>query len=551
MQVGSSIESAPVLADEEKFAVIAQKIQKIFQQSQMDIKTIYALDTNGIVVRALPYSPEILGQNMFEYASIETRVLASSPVVSSMVRKPFTLSPEIMVSVPVIDASGEVAWVLACSIDVAELGINSFTQKIQIGQTGYVEIVDGNGLVFIRTNPGNPLNSFELSDHPTRFAELIASGQAVVGKCHVCHTPTQNTVPQQRDVIAFAPLETVPWGVAIRQSETEALKPTHQLEIRLGLLGSILVLSTLAVGIGMMQSIIKPIKILKNAADRVAANDYDLPIPVDRGDEIGQLSTAFQDMRNELKKSRSEMVSRYEEAKQREELRGQLLNSVIDAQEKERRRIARELHDEYGQTLTGLLMTIESVEPTLPPGQEKLRDRLVNTRSVVSRAIDEMRRLILDLRPPSLDELGLVTAVKTYTQRQLGDKDINVDVSIHGLNDRLPSALEVTIFRIIQEAVHNILKHAHARNVKIDLAEKEDKIVVVVEDDGQGFDLQTVMAGGSRAHSWGIVGIRERTELLGGTFKINSEKGKGTRFEVEIPLDERQWEEGAERFPNN
>ncbi|MDD5435569.1 MAG: histidine kinase, partial [Nitrospira sp.] len=372
---------------------------------------------------------------------------------------------------------------------------------------------------------------------PNRFAELMASGQAIVSTCHVCLSSENSPKPLSADVLAFAPLTTVSWGVIIRQSENEALLPSRQLVLRLVLLGSVLVVCTLSLVLILMQNIVKPVRILTNAANRLALNDYNVLIPKGRNDEIGQLSVAFQSMREELQKSRREIYSRYEKARQRGELRGQLLNSVIDAQEQERRRIARELHDEYGQTLTGLLMTVESVENSLPPEATYLRERLANTRNVVSRAIQGMRQLIMDLRPPSLEELGLVTAVKTYVHRQFND-GIEPIINIRGITGRLPSLLEVTIFRIIQESVHNIVKHARAKNVIINLSLQDKKILLTVEDDGRGFDIDTLLSGVSGIRTWGILGIRERTELIGGKFNIKSEKGKGTRIEIELPIDQ-------------
>lgn len=527
------------------FSMAANSLRETLRETGVRMNSLYLIDAAGIVTYAQPSDPGIVGFSMTGYADIKKNLAAGAPSVSGLVSKPLAETPTVLVSVPIENAAGEITGVLACTIDTAQSSIGAFAQNIQVGQTGYVEIVDSNGIVVARTGPGSKPDPFELSDHPTRFAELIATGQATVGKCHRCHT-TANNVQKQRDVLAFAPLSTVPWGVAIRQSEAEALYPTRQLETRLLILGTILVVCTLALVWALMQNIVKPIRMLTTAANRLANNDYEVAIPIERGDEIGNLSTAFRTMRDELRKSRQEMVSRYQAARHREQVRGQLLNSVIDAQEQERRRIARELHDEYGQTLTGLIMSIDAVESSLPPEQQRLKERLTSTKSIISHALDEMRRLILDLRPPSLDDLGLVTAIKTYAQRHLGDVDVNVQVESHNLNARFPSTLEVTIFRIVQEAVHNVAKHAHARNVKISLDLQGDKIVTAIEDDGRGFDADYVLSqGGGKGRSWGIIGIRERTALMGGTFNISSQFGKGTRLEIVIPTDQSRWGDSA------
>ncbi len=118
---------------------------------------------------------------------------------------------------------------------------------------------------------------------------------------------------------------------------------------------------------------------------------------------------------------------------------------------------------------------------------------------------------------------------------------MNVTFESRGISGRLSSTLEVAVFRIMQEAVHNTAKYALASNVRIDLSLERGTIIAIVEDDGRGFDVDSVLASGSKRHSWGILGIRERTALMGGTFEMKSEVGRGTRLRVEIPTDEARW----------
>lgn len=525
---------------EQEFGASVTSLRRVFRQQGIGVDTIYVLDASGSVVMAEPPTDGILGFPMSSYyQDIRTNLAAGTPGITGLVSKPLSDAPTVLMTIPIIDGD-TIVGALVSSVDVESFSVGVLGKTLPVGETGYAEFVDVNGVVVARTGPGTPPGDFELSDHPTRFAELIQTGQATVGKCHRCHS-VEEDARKQRDVLAFAPLSAVPWGVAIRQSEAEALQPTRQLETRLLFVGGILVFSTLGLVVTLMQNIVKPIRMLTTAADRLAVNDYEATIPSGRGDEIGQLSTAFESMRGELQRSRREMVNRYEEAKRSEELRGQLLNSVIEAQEQERRRIARELHDEYGQTLTGLIMSIDSVETSLPPEHSRLKDKLSGTKSVINHALDDMRRLILDLRPPSLDELGLVTAINTMAQRHLGDLDINVEVESHGINGRFPQTLEVTVFRIVQEAVHNVAKHAGAHNVKINLAVESGKLLTVIEDDGKGFDVESVLKSEAKRHAWGIVGMRERVALMGGTFRMDSTRGKGTRLNVEIPIDSSRW----------
>jgi signal transduction histidine kinase len=226
----------------------------------------------------------------------------------------------------------------------------------------------------------------------------------------------------------------------------------------------------------------------------------------------------------------------YEEAKQKEKLRGQLLSSVISAQEEERKRIARELHDELGQTLTGLIMGVESLENITSPQQSPLKEKLRNAKALVARTLEDMRRLTLDLRPSALDDLGLIAAIRAYAQTHLTAMGVQVEFESKGLRGRLAPAVETTLFRITQEAIRNIAKHAEAHHVGIKLAAEDGRIMTIVEDDGKGFDVDHVLKSRVGAQSLGLIGIKERATLLGGTFTIKSQVGKGTHLKVEIPL---------------
>ena len=147
-----------------------------------------------------------------------------------------------------------------------------------------------------------------------------------------------------------------------------------------------------------------------------------------------------------------------------------------------------------------------------------------------------MRRLALDLRPYALDQLGLIAAIRAYAQRHLESAGIHVDFESKGLRQRLAPEVETVLFRIIQEAIHNIVKHAEARNVRIQLEVKGGKITAIIHDDGKGFDVDTIFRSKTGAQSLGLLGIQERATLLGGTFSIESSFGQGTRLIVEIPI---------------
>lgn len=224
-------------------------------------------------------------------------------------------------------------------------------------------------------------------------------------------------------------------------------------------------------------------------------------------------------------------ISQFAERKRAEALRHQLLHKVISVQEEERKRIARELHDETGQSLTSLLVGFRALEEAKTLDQ--VRNRMSDLRKVAGHTLEEVQRLALRLRPSVLDDLGLEAALKRYTIEFMHAYEIKVDMNIRGLEfSRLPSLVETALYRIIQEALTNILRHAKAKTASILIQREASSVRTVIEDDGCGFNLTEV-----DKTSLGLHGMRERAALLNGTFTIESSAGHGTTLYVEIPLE--------------
>ncbi|MDO8491305.1 MAG: GAF domain-containing protein [Dehalococcoidia bacterium] len=226
----------------------------------------------------------------------------------------------------------------------------------------------------------------------------------------------------------------------------------------------------------------------------------------------------------------------YEEVQRKEEIRGQLLERVISVQEDERRRIARELHDDSAQTLTALTMQLESIESSLPSGMTEVKRKLAKQRALTVQALEDIRRLMADLRPTALDDLGLLPAIRWYASERLQEKGVKVIVDSPGAKSRLPTRLETALFRVVQEAVNNIAKHAKCSNARITLRMDESMVRLTVEDDGKGFDVQGVLGSRGAKAGVGLLGMRERVLLFGGTINIKSAPGEGCKIIVEVPL---------------
>jgi signal transduction histidine kinase len=225
----------------------------------------------------------------------------------------------------------------------------------------------------------------------------------------------------------------------------------------------------------------------------------------------------------------------YQEAQTRERMLGNLLYQVVGAQEAERQRIARDLHDATGQSLSAIGLGLRGLENALAEQGLPHTAQLRAIQTFANDALLELRRIIEDLRPPQLDELGLVPALRWYIRTfQARYPEIDVRFEVQGQMLRLMAEYETLLFRIVQEALTNIAKHADARNVEIGLDISHDELVIYISDDGIGFDAEAVMEG--RAAGWGLLGIRERTQLLGGESQIRSQPGRGTHVTVRMPV---------------
>ena len=217
----------------------------------------------------------------------------------------------------------------------------------------------------------------------------------------------------------------------------------------------------------------------------------------------------------------------------RERERTRLLRQVISAQENERQRIARELHDETSQQLAALSMGLDAAANTAP---EPARAALVRLRALAADAILEVHRLILDLRPAVLDDLGLPSAIEWAADRTLRARGVVVRCEFSGLEERLSWELETALFRAAQEALHNVARHSGAETVLVQLQVHDGQLVLEIEDDGQGFDLASVPPPRTDGRGLGLMGMRERVEAFGGTLAIDSAPGQGTHVRLEIVL---------------
>jgi signal transduction histidine kinase len=267
----------------------------------------------------------------------------------------------------------------------------------------------------------------------------------------------------------------------------------------------------------------RPLLDLVRAAHAVEQGDFSVRVLRWADDEIGDLATAFNAMTEALQKAE-------QERQERERLREGYISGVITAQENERQRIARELHDSISQSLTALLLGVQHLKQS--HALDDMRDHVDELREIIAQTLEETRTIARQLRPSLLDDLGLISAL-THTIDDFRKRyDIPVDLVVNGLDSRLPPQLETTIYRIAQEGLTNVARYAKASAVSIIITQRNDTLRIIIEDNGIGFDVENVTR---NSKSLGLQGIRERAGLFNGTLEIESHPGSGTSLFVEIP----------------
>ncbi len=633
-----------------------------------------------------------------------------------------TPTPIVAMVIPIFKA-GQINGLVFTALNLNALQFTEVLSPLGLGTTGYIEVVDSNGLILGTTRPEL---LWQQDDHQGQFATLIADHQTTVGMCHNCHVGNLVVTPKVEEVMAFAPLTSARWGVALRQAKSEAFTYSNALQQQVVFLGVAAFLVAALLTWFATRQLVNPLRGLTHACAEIADGNLAADIPLNGPGELGTLAHAFDFMRqqlrvshdriqdwateletqvqqrtHELEESRTQLLNAnhelstlnavgnavrnavdlettldsalehvatfghvwgasiclfdgtggkfvemphhsihlngtcacrwvgvapvieralhdkqayvtnvplsltaedkivpradatmhavvcvplagksknmgvmilinlnshqfaaselslltsigvqigiavenarlFDALRDKEAARTELLRKVIGAQEDERRRIARELHDETSQALTALNVGLKTAIMAPANTPDDVKQRLTPLKTQAAGVLEEIQRLIRDLRPSLLDDLGLISALDWYAETRLKSQGIQVEWELIGTERRLPREVETTLFRIAQEAISNVARHAGAENVSILLGYYPDAVTLEIEDDGQGFDITGILHSPHAMAAYGLLGMRERASLLGGELLIESQLEQGTRIQIKIPLDHTQ-----------
>jgi signal transduction histidine kinase len=502
------------------------------------MRRVFVINEIGRVVAEEPVSGPAVGAEPIDSVSADEALKSGRPTVSNLTVTPGEVR-RLYLYVPIHDWEGRVVGLVGGEVDPSEATFAATLRPFQSSPGGSVSLVDGAGTVLATTEPGRQFTRESAGVRVTTGASTESGRLATRAET-------------AESGVAVAPLENAPWSVVVRERAEESAAALQAFHRRvLGLIPVLLGVGALFAW-GAARSVTRPLVLLTRAADRIRTGDLGEAIPGLGPDEFGRLAEAFEAMRISLKQSideveranqglerrvderTRELERLYRELRKRDESRGQLLSKVISAQEDERRRIARELHDETSQTLSALAMGLETTYTSAQT--EAMRARLADAKGLTRRAIDELHRLIYDLRPSILDDLGLLPAITWFAERTLNPLGISVRCECTEIEDRFRPEFEIAVFRVVQEAITNIAKHAAAETVLVECALDGRDLVIDIQDDGRGFDPAAVATSPDSQRGLGLMGMRERMELVGGTVKVDSAPGRGTYVSVRVPV---------------
>jgi signal transduction histidine kinase len=412
--------------------------------------------------------------------------------------------------------------------------VSAFLQDLGLGPDVHLAVVDEVGRVIAAADQKR---LFQRMEERGELRTAIRDDDPWVESTEVCVLCDPGGGGDYLSV--FVPLRHAPWGVLVQQDERSAFSSIHA--VQTGVIGTGLLLALMAAFLfrALSRSVVAPIGELSQQAEELRRGNLESPIAVSGDLEIEVLASTLEAARRRLSSTLAELTAlnetleaqvaeRTRALRERDAQRRNLVRRLLAAGEEERRRIARELHDEVSQLLTVIQLSLDRVEVDAP--------ELRRAQELLTETQREIHRVIFDLRPSLLDDLGLPTAIKWYARNYLEAEGLDVRLEVED-ELQVPAAVEITAFRIYQEIVTNILRHAKAETVSVELYTDGGNLVLAVEDDGAGFEP------GQRAAGAGIVGMRERAELVGGRLDLDSEPGLGTHVRLEIPLD--TWKEEA------
>jgi signal transduction histidine kinase len=469
---------------------------------------------------------------------------------------PSHLAPAAFVATPIWRAGVKIG-VLAIQVSIERVNrVMTGDRNWQyegLGRTGHAYIVGRDWTLRsdLRSeieDPGTFLSQLRSTGFPNDVIERIRRNRTAILNLAIPHGIANNlptsTVGTEigRNLLnvevvrAYAPLRIpdLDWMLFAEMDVEEAFAPVVSLRRQWIATGTLVTLLFALAAWMLARSVTRPVLALAEGARRLAGRDFDVRLPVESSDEIGLLAQSFNEMSERLKQttvSRDDLNRVNQELKAKQRELQNLTARLINAQEEERARLARELHDDLTQRLAALAITAGTVLRNAPVNDGEGRATLEKVRHELIELSDDVHRLSRRLHSKTLEDLGLIAAIEGECRGFFERTGIPVDFRPSGDLGQQASQVQLALYRIVQEGLHNAARHSHASEVDLRMEKRNGLVSLVLEDNGRGFDRNDP--------SWrpglGLASMSERARLIGGTVKVESKPGGGTRISVEVP----------------
>ena len=506
----------------------SRKLLSRLLQDDARYANLGVIKTNGdLLVSALPFTePLNLADRPYFQRALYTHALSIGDYQIGRV----TGKPTINFGYPVLDASGQVQAIVYAALDLEWLNRSQYALKLHLPEGTTWTKIDLTGKILVRQPApeqwiGQPLPEQALVKKflALKNGELEAVSAQGAASVYVFSSTRSPLVAG--DVITIL---SIPKKVLYAEADRMAARS-------LMLVGLVAALVIMLGWIGSDVLVLRQIRALVRSTAQLARGDFSARTGiVPNGDELGQLTRTFDQMAQTLQQREAERREAEEKLKHYSHRLQQLSHGLVEAQENERRRISRELHDEIGQALTVAQIHLQTLLHL--PGTADQTARLTESLQVVERVLEQVQDISLNLRPSMLDDLGLESTLRWYTQRQAALTGIQSRIHVEPLGHRPAPEVETECFRVAQEALTNIARHARAQTVTVDLCEADGQLHLRVRDDGAGFEVGTSREQAVQGDSLGLLNMEERALLAGGGIEINSTPGQGTEVHAWFPF---------------
>jgi signal transduction histidine kinase len=471
---------------------------------------VMVLNAEGVVTATEPYRPDLLGQTLVDRPYFQMTRQMRGFTFSDITQEESSGEDVIVVGVPIVSRGGEFQGVLAGRFYVQFQRIGEEIRKLRGENVGEAYLIDRQGRVIY--HPDYALIGADFSQRVSVANLMTGSREGAV------IVEGQDGV---RQVVGYAVVGVTGWGLVVQEPWADVVAPAVQslrpIIIAL-LIGVVLIAFIVSMGV---RRVVSPITEMAAYSRLVAAGDYAVHVPTNPIRELRDMGTAFNEMVGQ--------ISRYQAGLRH------YVAAITKSQEEERRRIARDLHDDTTQSLIAIGQRVELARDLVAETPDEAVEQLRDLRKMVTRTIESVREFSRDLRPTALEDLGLIPALQ-YLVNNLSQKDgVEASLEIEGTPEGLPPDLEVTVYRIVQEALTNVHKHARASRVDVRAQFLPQLVVIRVRDNGMGFEVPDEVAELASKGNYGLLGVRERAELFGGQVIISSRPGEGAEVQAILP----------------